>query len=126
LKLIIKKSFCLKNLSIPITQGGYSNATDIQVQTAYKCACILRDTIAPYLLRRTKCDVKMALKLPKKHEQILFCKMTKEQQKTYVDLFSFTAIDNTQTETSALFAGTGSEIQSKKLDSLCFYFQFEF
>jgi DNA excision repair protein ERCC-6 len=41
------------------------------------------------------------------------------------DLFSYTAIDNTQTETSALFAGTGSEIQSKKLDSLCFYFQFE-
>ena len=42
---------------IPITQGGYANATDIQVQIAYKCACVLRDTIKPFLLRRTKAEV---------------------------------------------------------------------
>ena len=40
-----------------------------QVQTAYRCACILRDTINPYLLRRLKADVK--IQLPSKNEQVL-------------------------------------------------------
>lgn len=41
-----------------------------QVQTAYKCACVLRDTINPYLLRRMKADVKANLSLPDKNEQV--------------------------------------------------------
>lgn len=41
-----------------------------QVQTAYKCACVLRDTICPYLLRRIKDDVKINLALPDKSEQV--------------------------------------------------------
>uniref|UniRef100_A0A915LGS6 DNA repair and recombination protein RAD54-like n=1 Tax=Meloidogyne javanica TaxID=6303 RepID=A0A915LGS6_MELJA len=49
----------VEKFSIPITQGGYANATSIQVRTAYKCACILRDAISPYLLRRMKKDVQM-------------------------------------------------------------------
>ena len=40
----------------------------LQVQTAYRCACILRDTINPYLLRRLKADVK--IQLPSKNEQV--------------------------------------------------------
>ena len=40
-----------------------------QVQTAYKCACVLRDTINPYLLRRMKADVK--IDLPSKNEQVV-------------------------------------------------------
>ena len=74
----------MENLSVPIVQGGYSNATDVQVQTAYKCACVLRDTIAPYLLRRLKSDVKMSLNLPGKNEQVLFCRLSEEQQDEYV------------------------------------------
>jgi DNA excision repair protein ERCC-6 len=74
----------MENFSVPIVQGGYSNATDVQVQTAYKCACVLRDTIAPYLLRRVKSDVKMTLNLPGKNEQVLFCRMSKEQKKEYI------------------------------------------
>ncbi|KHN76863.1 DNA excision repair protein ERCC-6, partial [Toxocara canis] len=31
-----------EKFAIPITQGGYANATAIQVRTAYKCACVLR------------------------------------------------------------------------------------
>ncbi|KAI8904392.1 SNF2 family N-terminal domain-containing protein [Gorgonomyces haynaldii] len=54
--------------SIPISLGGYANATNFQVQTAYKCACILRDLISPYMLRRVKADV--ARDLPEKQEQI--------------------------------------------------------
>ena len=41
----------------------------LQVSTAYKCAVVLRDLIAPYLLRRRKADV--SAQLPKKTEQVL-------------------------------------------------------
>jgi DNA excision repair protein ERCC-6 len=67
--------------AVPISIGGYANANNIQVQTAYKCACILRDFISPYLLRRMKIDV--AHELPKKNEQVLFCKLTPFQRKQY-------------------------------------------
>ncbi|KAK2714735.1 hypothetical protein QYM36_009077 [Artemia franciscana] len=53
------------------------------VAAAYKCACILRDTINPYLLRRQKADVKKHLSLPEKSEQVLFCKLTDEQRQLY-------------------------------------------
>ncbi|KAG4306128.1 hypothetical protein PORY_000116 [Pneumocystis oryctolagi] len=67
--------------SVPLNIGGYANATNIQVQTAYKCACVLRDLISPYLLRRMKADV--AADLPNKSEQVLFCKLTKFQKEAY-------------------------------------------
>lgn len=67
--------------SIPINVGGYANATNIQVQTAYKCAVVLRNLIAPYLLRRMKSDV--ATDLPQKTEKVLFCKLTKPQREAY-------------------------------------------
>lgn len=66
---------------VPITMGGYTNATKIQVHTAYKCSLMLRDLIAPYLLRRMKKDV--AKQLPEKDEQILFVKLTEEQREKY-------------------------------------------
>ncbi|KAF9208273.1 hypothetical protein BGZ49_009325 [Haplosporangium sp. Z 27] len=67
--------------AIPINFGGYANASNIQVQTAYKCACVLRDLINPYLLRRMKVDV--ASDMPKKSEQVLFCKLTPPQRAAY-------------------------------------------
>ena len=67
--------------SVPINIGGYANATNVQVQTAYKCAVVLRDMISPYLLRRMKVDV--AADLPKKSEKVLFCKLTKVQREAY-------------------------------------------
>ncbi|KAM6186671.1 DNA excision repair protein ERCC-6 [Rhynchocyon petersi] len=73
----------MEQFSVPITMGGYSNASPVQVKTAYKCACVLRDTINPYLLRRMKADVKMSLSLPDKNEQVLFCRLTDEQHKVY-------------------------------------------
>uniref|UniRef100_A0A915ECN9 DNA repair and recombination protein RAD54-like n=1 Tax=Ditylenchus dipsaci TaxID=166011 RepID=A0A915ECN9_9BILA len=73
----------LEKFSVPITQGGYANATAIQVRTAYKCACVLRDAIAPYMLRRMKKDVEMVLQLPEKTEQILFCEITECQRALY-------------------------------------------
>lgn len=65
-----------------ISIGGYANATNIQVQTAYKCAVILRDLIAPYMLRRMKSDV--ANDLPHKTEKVLFCRLTRQQKEIYL------------------------------------------
>lgn len=65
----------------PIRQGGYANASNLQVQTAAKCAETLKDAISPYLLQRFKIDV--AADLPKKSEQVLFCKLTKSQRASY-------------------------------------------
>lgn len=65
----------------PIKIGGYANASNLQVMTAQKCAETLKDTISPYLLQRTKKDV--AADLPKKSEQVLFCKLTSCQRDAY-------------------------------------------
>uniref|UniRef100_A0A673JHB5 DNA excision repair protein ERCC-6 n=1 Tax=Sinocyclocheilus rhinocerous TaxID=307959 RepID=A0A673JHB5_9TELE len=73
----------MEQFSVPITMGGYANASPVQVQTAYKCACVLRDTINPYLLRRMKADVKATLSLPDKNEQVLFCRLTEDQRQVY-------------------------------------------
>jgi DNA excision repair protein ERCC-6 len=66
---------------IPIKQGGYASASNLQVETAMKCAETLKNTIAPYLLQRFKVDV--AADLPKKSERVLFCKLTKLQRDAY-------------------------------------------
>ncbi|SMR47432.1 unnamed protein product [Zymoseptoria tritici ST99CH_3D1] len=66
---------------VPIKQGGYANASNLQVETAMKCAETLKDTISPYLLQRFKVDV--AADLPKKSERVLFCKLTKLQRDAY-------------------------------------------
>ncbi|ROV90281.1 hypothetical protein VSDG_08166 [Cytospora chrysosperma] len=75
-------TFCAKDqFEVPIKLGGYANATNLQVMTAQKCAETLKDTISPYLLQRTKKDV--AADLPKKQEQVLFCKLTSVQRDVY-------------------------------------------
>ncbi|GAO14656.1 hypothetical protein UVI_02008960 [Ustilaginoidea virens] len=66
---------------IPIRQGGYANASNLQVMTAEKCAEALKETISEYLLQRLKVDV--AADLPEKTEQVLFCKLTSGQRKAY-------------------------------------------
>ncbi|KAH7308175.1 transcription-coupled repair protein CSB/RAD26 [Stachybotrys elegans] len=66
---------------IPIKQGGYANASNLQVMTAEKCAEALKETISEYLLQRLKVDV--AADLPEKTEQVLFCKLTDGQRGAY-------------------------------------------
>lgn len=67
--------------AIPIRLGGYANASNVQVQAAYKCATVLRDLVTPYLLRRLKVNV--ASQLPKKTEQVLFCSLSESQRAAY-------------------------------------------
>jgi DNA excision repair protein ERCC-6 len=70
-----------EHFEIPIRLGGYANATNLQIQVATKCAETLKDAISPYLLQRLKVDV--AADLPKKTEQVIFCKLTALQRKAY-------------------------------------------
>lgn len=70
-----------KQIEVPIRIGGYANASNLQIMTAEKTAMALKDNISPYLLQRLKVDV--AADLPKKREQVLFCKLTKLQYDTY-------------------------------------------
>ncbi|CAD6439495.1 27ef3534-27c3-44cb-822c-848209b30358 [Sclerotinia trifoliorum] len=70
-----------QSFEVPIKIGGYANATNLQVLTATKCAETLKDAISPYLLQRLKVDV--AADLPKKSEQVLFCKLTRPQRDAY-------------------------------------------
>lgn len=70
-----------QQFEFPIRQGGYASASNLQVQTAIRCAETLKDAISPYLLQRFKADV--ASDLPKKSERVLFCKLTKFQRETY-------------------------------------------
>ncbi|KAM6916133.1 DNA excision repair protein ERCC-6 isoform 2-T2 [Xenentodon cancila] len=78
----------MEQFSVPITMGGYSNASPVQVQTAFKCACVLRDTINPYLLRRMKADVKANLSLPDKNEQVFSGLIALRKICNHPDLFS--------------------------------------
>ena len=67
--------------AVPIQVGGYSNGSEQQVVTAFRCATTLKNLISPFLLRRMKCDVN--IQLPKKTEQVLFCPMTNDQKQSY-------------------------------------------
>ncbi|KAF3002025.1 hypothetical protein E8E13_008602 [Curvularia kusanoi] len=65
----------------PIKRGGYANASNLEFETAIQCAETLKDAISPYLLQRFKVDV--ASDLPQKKEQVLFCKLTRQQRQAY-------------------------------------------
>jgi DNA excision repair protein ERCC-6 len=69
--------------SDPIRRGGYSNASPMEVQLAYRCALVLRDLINPYLLRRQKKDIKEVARMPGKTEQVLFCRLSDRQRILY-------------------------------------------
>ncbi|KAL2587186.1 hypothetical protein AAZV13_13G097300 [Glycine max] len=77
--------------SVPISVGGYANASPLQVSTAYRCAVVLRDLIMPYLLRRMKADVNA--QLPKKTEHVLFCSLTSEQVSAYRAFLASTDVE---------------------------------
>lgn len=79
-----------EQFSVPIAVGGYISASKSEVHTAYKCAVVLRDLVSPYLLRRMKKDV--ALQLPKKNEQVLFCRLAMEQRLAYEEYVASRAV----------------------------------
>ncbi|KAI6191164.1 hypothetical protein M3Y97_00198300 [Aphelenchoides bicaudatus] len=94
-----------ERFAIPITQGGYANANKLQVRIAYKCACLLRDAINPYMLQRFKRDVEMVLQLPNKSEQILFCDLTPLQRSLYIEYLESKEIKSILAGTADAFVG---------------------
>jgi DNA excision repair protein ERCC-6 len=72
-----------QEFAIPIRRGGYSNASPLQVQLAYRCALTLRDLIDPFLLRRLKKDIKEVNRMPGKTEHVLFCRLSARQRQMY-------------------------------------------
>lgn len=61
------------------------------METAQRCAIVLRDLIDPYLLRRNKTDVLKSL--PSKTEQVIFCRLTSEQKDDYVSYLESKVMD---------------------------------
>lgn len=55
----------------------------MQETTALLIATTLKDMISPYMLRRTKDEVRDCIYLPNKSEQVLFCSLTDEQRDLY-------------------------------------------
>lgn len=51
--------------------------------TALSVATALKDMISRCMLRRVKSEVKKAIALPNKSEQVLFCSLTDEQRDLY-------------------------------------------
>lgn len=74
--------------AMKIEDGSRINASPKQVEEAYQCAVILRDLIAPHLLRRTKGDVMEMLQLPAKQEHLIFCHLSPEQYQVYIDFLN--------------------------------------
>ncbi|KAI9673427.1 MAG: hypothetical protein M1817_002889 [Caeruleum heppii] len=96
---------------VPIKLGGYANASNLEVQTAVECAAKLKDAISPFLLQRLKVDV--AADLPKKSEQVLFCKLTKSQRQAYEDYL-------TSADVRAIMAGDMKSFAGiEKLRKIC-------
>ncbi|GJV19286.1 protein chromatin remodeling 8 [Tanacetum coccineum] len=62
---------------VPISVGGYANASPMQVSNAYRFM-FLRDLIMPYLLRRMKAVVNA--QLPTKTDHVLFCSLTDDHR----------------------------------------------
>lgn len=95
----------MAEFSLPMTQGSYVNASETMVRTAYECACALRDTIAPYLLRRTKKDVGAQLNLPTRSEEVVFCTLTDDQRHLYSSYVTSDDVRSIVRGTLMAFAG---------------------
>jgi len=85
----------------PINQGGYTNASPVQVQSAYRCASVLRELISPYVLRRNKADV--AQHLPTKTEQVLFVNLSEKQRDVYKEFLKSDVVQETIDGRGSLF-----------------------
>lgn len=88
----------------PIRRGGYSNASPLQVQLAYRCALVLRDLINPYLLRRQKKDVKEVSRMPGKTEHVLFCRLSQRQRILYEAFLGSDSVSKVMRGSTQMFA----------------------
>ncbi|KAJ1618721.1 P-loop containing nucleoside triphosphate hydrolase protein, partial [Pavlovales sp. CCMP2436] len=90
--------------AVPIARGSYTNASEFDVQAAYQCSLVLRDLIAPYLLRRLKSEVAAGRALPPKSEHVLFCGLTHAQTELYERFLSGDVVSATLSGRTKAFA----------------------
>jgi DNA excision repair protein ERCC-6 len=74
--------------SMPIRQGGYTNASAVDSAVARQRCVALRAVIAPYLLRRLKTEVAKGKALPPKTEHVLFCRLSDAQIEAYKNVIT--------------------------------------
>ncbi|TBU16231.1 superfamily II DNA/RNA helicase [Ordospora colligata] len=86
-----------------ISKGGYKNASNSQVERAYKHSLMLRSLIEPYILRRTKAQV--SHRLPSKQDKIVFCSLTSLQTDLYKKVLRSKHIMNVLTGKANLLSG---------------------
>ena len=72
----------------PIRAGGYAGAGRLKIDIAVRIATTLQRIVRPILLRRRKSDLSVATALPKKTEQVLFCKLATRQQDIYREILN--------------------------------------
>lgn len=77
-----------RDFATPIRSGNYKNSSLLAKEIAIRTAIGLQRIIAPYLLRRKKNSVSIASQLPKKTEQVLFCKLSPVQRTVYLNTLS--------------------------------------
>jgi DNA excision repair protein ERCC-6 len=70
----------------PIKAGSYAGSSRYKIDIAYRTALRLQHLIRPYLLRRRKGDANVALVLPAKKEQVLFCRLSSVQRSIYREI----------------------------------------
>jgi len=87
-----------------IKRGGYSNASPVQVQLAYRMSLTLRDLIDPYLLRRQKSEIEEMKRMPSKTEHVLFCRLSKRQRRMYEAFLASDVVRRIFKGSSLLFA----------------------
>uniref|UniRef100_A0A5K3FDE2 DNA excision repair protein ERCC-6 n=1 Tax=Mesocestoides corti TaxID=53468 RepID=A0A5K3FDE2_MESCO len=95
--LILDEGHKIKNPEADIT------VTVKRVETAYRCACTLKNLLSPYLLRRMKSEVH--LELPKKSEQVLFCHLTNYQRSLYEEYLNSKACQDILQGKGLVFKG---------------------
>ncbi|GMI08221.1 hypothetical protein TrLO_g380 [Triparma laevis f. longispina] len=91
----------------PIKVGGFTNASPMQVQLAYRCAMVLKDLIGPYLLRRQKKDIKEVTRMPGKTEQVLFCRLSARQRHMYSAYLRSSEVSDVVTGRTRCFRAIG-------------------
>lgn len=105
----------MDHFAVPITQGGYANATEYQEATALEIAKALKLIITPYMLRRTKAEVQDHIKLPEKNEQVLFCALTQEQKDLYMGYLTGTTVRSILDKENKF----GNPLRARILVALC-------
>ena len=64
-------------------KGGFSKASELEVEVSQQCIEKLKNLVLSHILRRTKQQLEFQCKLPARKEYIVFCPLTDNQLMIY-------------------------------------------